>query len=382
MLTEEQSYPTKFVVHIVGGLLYYSERGRLYQSQVNCPGKWPDDAWWELELLSTSEGPAGHHLNVLVTNEEAAYQFERLCQQSAVLDPLQLFHINLKRARHQPSPGPLFEEGRSEIEEVNALVPLRELVYAEQAVTGSVTHRRCGHIAFTVYHPLMRPEMRVLTPYFAKLIGRSAIWVRLRVEHSFDHCTVLSIESEDLAKITLEAFQELEWKRFRQKMRQSTTEGAFYTGEEFLSEETGLPRTRLSTPQVLDRLLAANPGPHELELRYLAAQHLNNVFNLRFVAHPYVAFLFLLEGEHSWWFVFETYKERLATYLWPCGKSVEAVQQLFAHELIPAVATICQQQRLAYVRTATTGLVRLEHNYQAATSFTQWQHQLHTVLAR
>ena len=129
----------------------------------------------------------------------------------------------------------------------------------------------------------------------------------------------------------------------------------------------------------MERAFKFKDAKHHFQLKYLSDKHLGKIFKLRFTVSPF-AFLFLVEGKQKFFFVFETFNDELATYIWECEKNKDTLKTKFK-EVENLMASFEETNRQKYLETEPNGFYRIYHNYiNEVDGFNRWKDDFEKIL--
>jgi len=127
--------------------------------------------------------------------------------------------------------------------------------------------------------------------------------------------------------------------------------------------------------ELLNEILKNKHYKHSQHIQYLAERHKSQVMKIRFVLHPF-SFVFLLEGEQSYFVVLETLDTEEATYIWHTPKDkatlIEEVKQIDNQLNI-----IREKGRQNFLDVSPDNFTRILHDYSDdKKGFVQWKSAL------
>ena len=108
-------------------------------------------------------------------------------------------------------------------------------------------------------------------------------------------------------------------------------------------------------------LLKIKDTKHYKNLRFLSNKHAHHILKLRFIHKPF-SFIFLIEGEKHYHFIWETLNTVEATYIWQVSKERKLLKMRI-ERLENILNFIKVNGKTAYISSETEPLKRVIHDY-------------------
>ncbi len=232
-------------------------------------------------------------------------------------------------------------------------------------------------LEFQVENIEIRPEFEVLKPYFIKTLKSKTIAVELFAEFENGKLVSQLALSRDIDSINKEVVEGVKF-QFLNKgfLRQaSPKKNNILTSDELQEQE----KIYSNAEELLNEILKNKKYKHSKNIQYLADRHENQVMKIRFVLNPF-SFVFLLAGEHSYFFVLETLDTEEATYIWHTPKNraslIEEVKQIDDQ-----LSIIRESGRQAFLENSPENFTRIFHDYSDnQEGFITWKSALEEMI--
>lgn len=282
---------------------------------------------------------------------------------------------------------------KKEIVKLDIKVPIVNLSYHDGYVTFQTTiDEKYPQITIRVDNYIIRKEFGSISNYLSKALSKQYALFEVLFEKEVDQRGTLhsvrveKATSKDIERIDSSIIEDVKCEFLveaildgKVKIKDSHKPK---TPEEFIDDLLGRANgeNSPSTEVIMERAFQFKNPKHHLHLKYLASKHKEKVFKLRFSILPF-AFLFLVEGNQKFFFVLETFHEELATYIWECEKSKEAMKGRFA-EIEQLMVAFEETNRQKYLETEAKGFRRIYHKYtNEVDGFNRWRDDFEKVLA-
>jgi superfamily II DNA or RNA helicase len=239
-------------------------------------------------------------------------------------------------------------------------------------------------LEFEIENLSIRPEFKVLSPYFVKILRSKFVRVDIVVKLQDSVPTFLAAFSEDIERINKEVIDSV---RFRFVKRNLI--GRVPTGDvdpnmlnidqlqNTVGDATALYKNE---DELVEELLKLTNAKHYEHIRYLAANHDRSILKIRFVLMPF-SFVFLLSGTHQYHIVWETLDTEEATYIWHIDKSIDLLRTKLL-QIDKEIGYIREKGRQTFIDALPEDFTRIIHDYsEARKGFILWKDQLEERIA-
>ncbi len=239
-------------------------------------------------------------------------------------------------------------------------IPIEELEFRYGSVTFKyLIQETKAELEFEIENLEVRPEFKVLKPYFAKALKSKNIKVDIHAEFENSKLVSQLATSADIDKINREVIEGVKFKFITKN----------FFGQKHITEENLLTVTELKNgkqlysdgEQLLDDILKNKDFKHSQQLRYLANRHEGTHLKIRFVLSPF-SFVFLLSGEQQFHIILETLDTEEATYLWHTDKTKQALINK-VKEIDKELNIIRNKGRQAFLETNPESFSKILHDY-------------------
>lgn len=261
----------------------------------------------------------------------------------------------------------------------NIFIPWNKLTYSQGEVSFEYTPVKfLPSLEIIFKNSCIRPEMEYITSYLAKATNSKDVSfdVEFNVTYNLGDIRAISVEkvfSPEIDSLSTDILENVNNKiLYSSIFKQRQSKGT----ELNLLADARSPTAKSCSPQeALKEVLSVRDSKHHKQLDYLASLHLHHLAGLRFTTDP-VAFLFLLEGENSYFFALEVHDQKLATYLWSIEKTPEAIEDKL-QEIESLMKLFREGNRLNYRNSRPEKFFLIEHDYSDPESgFKKWEKTL------
>ncbi len=233
-------------------------------------------------------------------------------------------------------------------------------------------------LQFNIDNEHIRPEIEVLKPYFAKILGTKYIQVEIFAEIDNNEICAQSATSTDLNKINREVIDSVKFRFIEKEIINHPVDDKNKIGlldESQLQHSNILPNIFSSTEELFNDILLKRNYKHSRQLRFLAERHLRSVLKLRFVLSPF-SFVFLLAGHEQYHLILETLDTEEATYIWHVSKNKSDLREAL-RKIDDDIHIIRQHGRQYFLDTNPPSFIRIMHDYSdEKKGFVVWRDML------
>jgi hypothetical protein len=132
--------------------------------------------------------------------------------------------------------------------------------------------------------------------------------------------------------------------------------------------------------QFFEDLLTVSNSKHYRHLRFLSSRHLHQIMKLRFVHKPF-SFIFLIQGDTNYHFVWETLDTKEATYVWHMNKDIN-VLKMNLKKIEDVINLFKVDGKTAYIGSTNDQFTRVYHDYaDHVDGFVKWKGDLESLLS-
>jgi superfamily II DNA or RNA helicase len=214
-------------------------------------------------------------------------------------------------------------------------------------------------LEFQVENVEIRPEFKVLKPYFIKTLKSKTISIELFAEFENGKLVSQLVLSPDIDRINKELVEGAKFQFLNKGLlkQYSPKKQNILTSDEL--QEQG--KIYSNAEELLNEILKNKQYKHSQHIQYLADRHESQVMKIRFVLNPF-SFVFLLGGKQSYFIILETLDTEEATYIWHSAKSkaflIEEVKQIDNQ-----LGIIREKGRQAFLENSPGNFTKIIHDY-------------------
>ncbi|MDH7911361.1 hypothetical protein [Winogradskyella sp. SYSU M77433] len=241
-------------------------------------------------------------------------------------------------------------------------------------------------IKFIVENDAILEQYDAVKNYFENVLNTKKVRVTVKVDIE-NHQVVSSFaQSEEIERIDEELIEEVKLRFVKSTIKNSSRaeqENNLFTTEEyfetFSNGDLELKALYEDHEELIEDLLKISNTKHYDHLRYLSSKHTHELMKLRFINKPF-SFVFLIEGDNRYHFIWETLNTKEATYVWSTEKSVGVIQD-YLGKINEIIKTVRADGKLKYISKTEDGFRRVFHNYnKSIDGFSEWKEDLKKVL--
>ncbi|MES2655887.1 MAG: hypothetical protein V4620_09885 [Bacteroidota bacterium] len=240
-------------------------------------------------------------------------------------------------------------------------------------------------IEFTVANKHIREEFDAIKNYFGNVLQEKiqfdviiqlANYQITNIETSspeivrIDQALIENVKFEFVKELTTKKFDaELDKQLFTMDELFDTLTNEQVTANLFYENEDAL----------LEDLLQITNTKHYKHLRFLSSKHAFLKMRLRLLIKPF-SFIFLIEGETKYHFIWETLNTEEATYIWHKEKDLSKLK-LALKRIDSIINEIQTLGKKAYIDKKEENFERIFHDYsESVDGFVKWKKELENVL--
>lgn len=282
----------------------------------------------------------------------------------------------------------LFDEPTEEIADTNTTIIERQIkVPIEQLEFhyGSIVFKHSipelkTELEFEIENLELRPEFKVLKPYFAKALKSKNVKIDIHAEFENDKLISQLAISNDVQKINREVIEGVKF----------TFVSKNIIGRPILQNENLLDINQIqgeknnslysSGEELLEDILKKENFKHHKHLQFLSQRHDRSTLKIRFVLSPF-SFVFLLSGKEQFHIVLETLDTEEATYLWHFPKDKPTLKTNLK-EIDEQLSIMRNKGRQVFLEKQPKNFSRILHDYsEEKKGFIIWKDLLEEQIA-
>lgn len=188
---------------------------------------------------------------------------------------------------------------------------------------------------FKIKNDYIRPEFDIIKSWFAKKLKTKRFKVVATIIKTDLKVTEVTAISPEISMINADLIESIKYHRTLELIKQPKVERpakSLFTAEEIFGEVDGIGIIgnvfNQSEQEILSFLLKNEKTRNRKQLEYLAENRQSERFKLKFTLHPNFGFLFFIETEEHYHFVWELLDSH-ATYIWSADKRAFEIESLY-----------------------------------------------------
>lgn len=242
-------------------------------------------------------------------------------------------------------------------------------------------------LEITIRNEILLEEFEAVKNYFANALNTKRIEVSINIVIQDNIVSSIEAHSPEIKRIDNELIQNVKFNLFKSRIKdksQHSTKEGLLTKETFLEQvaENDLDINSLfnDDKELIDELLKVSNSKHFNHLQYLAGEHAYTIMNVRYVFKP-MSFLFLLEGEIYYHFIWETLNTSEATYVWRTSKNIADIKSMIG-KIEQIINQIKTEGKSSYLKSPDEAFGRIFHDYaESEVGFKNWKAELKSILS-
>ncbi|WP_304067899.1 hypothetical protein [Pedobacter glucosidilyticus] len=265
-------------------------------------------------------------------------------------------------------------------------IPLKEVYFIHGGVTFSCKLANFPKpFDFTIQNDDIREEYDAVKNYFSNVLKTKKIQVFATVELTNNEVTTIDSKSPEIEKIDKEIIDNVRFDYVKTTLKKLNIEvdKNLFTMDEFFETFTD-EKLKSNTfyendASFFEDILKIQDTKHYKNLRFLSNKHAHHILKLRFIHKPF-SFIFLIEGEKHYHFIWETLNTKEATYIWHVSKDPKLLNMRI-ERLENILNFIKVNGKTAYISTEEDPFIRIEHDYSAIKDgFIKWKSKIESIL--
>lgn len=235
----------------------------------------------------------------------------------------------------------------------------------------------------------IRKAFQTISKYIERALGLKNISVTVELESNDGvNYNILSIKSEDFDRINDELIETANlYFSYDQLLKSNPDEKqlGFWTPDLLTDSDTAeqeaKPIPEITNQKLLAIILSEKETLHKKELDWLSEnQTIRPGSKLKLIQQPDVAFLFYIENKGTAYFILETYKVNLATYIWKFPKpdlvddEIEWITKRYL-DVEQEIKVIQEKGRNKYRAGAPNNFHRVDH-LGSSNGFERWKGEM------
>ena len=241
-------------------------------------------------------------------------------------------------------------------------------------------------IQFTIENKEIIEEYDAVKNYFENVLKVKKVRVTVKVDIEDYKVVSSTAESPEIKRINKQLIEEVKLNFVKSTIKNRTRserESDLLTAEEYFEtfsvDGLELKAFYENDEELLKDIIKISDTKHYKHLRYLSSGHLHQLMRLRFLHRPR-SFIFLIDGDDQYHFVWETLNTEEATYVWHVEKNIEALEVHLdrINEIIKIIKT---EGKLMYIINTEDEYSRVFHDYNdSINGFLKWKKDFEKVL--
>lgn len=239
-------------------------------------------------------------------------------------------------------------------------------------------------LEFTVLNNNIREEFDAVKGYFGKALKTKNIRFDVTIKLTDNKITNTQTKSPEIDQIDEDLIESVKFDFVRSipEKKLESDNGPFTIDQLFetLFNEKIKPDLFLYKEESLVKdLLEITKSKHYKHLNWLSSQHAHVVMKLRFILKPF-SFIFLIEGDSSYHFIWETLNTEEATYIWHEEKNISKLKPSLK-KIGDVIGEIKVHGKTAYIKSSEDNFKRIYHDYsESVDGFAKWKNELESIL--
>lgn len=266
-------------------------------------------------------------------------------------------------------------------------IPLKEICFIKGGASFHKTFEGFNRsFELIIYNSYIKEEFNVIKNYFANALNTKKIQVSVNLELQGDDIIFSSTNSPEIGKIDPQLIDEVKLDLLKSMKKKSHDNPGcnLFTMDEYFNafgEEDLKANTfyRDDNEFFLD-LLKTSETKHKRHLEFLSEKHSYHIMKLRFIQSPF-SFLFLIEGNKNYYFIWETLDTEEATYVWYLEKYLSTNLYQEIKKIDDNINIIKEKGKTDYLKSSKGLCYRIRHDYlDNETGFITWKAELESKL--
>ena len=242
-------------------------------------------------------------------------------------------------------------------------------------------------IRITIPNYDIREEFDAVKNYFANALNAKMSLVRVNILIIDDEVTSIEAHSAEIQKIDKQLIENVKLMFVASSIKMKSKvelEKSLFTMDEYFGAFTD-GKLQSNTfykddKQFFEDLLTVSNSKHYRHLRFLSSRHLHQIMKLRFVHKPF-SFIFLIQGDTNYHFVWETLDTKEATYVWHMNKDIN-VLKMNLKKIEDVINLFKVDGKTAYIGSTNDQFTRVYHDYaDHVDGFVKWKGDLESLLS-
>lgn len=222
---------------------------------------------------------------------------------------------------------------------------------------------------------------------FSSALGLKMASVTIQLELVDGDVTKKEASSHDLSRIDSTLIMQARWQYVSNifgHRNKKETDRVLHNSEELFSllsdRVISLADLYASDSEFFEELLKIKNTKHYHYLTYLSKRHASDLLKLRFSIDP-LSFMFLIEGAHHLFFVWETLDTKEATYIWRYDKQVQNIKEYYG-AVNNNILSIRNDGKNMYIKRNDVNFLRIHHEdySKPEASFDKWKREVEKVI--
>jgi hypothetical protein len=264
-------------------------------------------------------------------------------------------------------------------------IPFKDVQFKNLGISFEYILRKYNRkVIFTISNPDIREEFDAIKEYFSNVLKTKKIHVEAEIEIDNNIWTPISVKSPEIDKINKQLIEEVKLEIIKQTTRKNkeTTESTFTLDEYFDTFTDQKIKSKVfyeNDIEFFEDLITISNTKHYKHLRYLSSIHSHKIMKLRFIHKP-LSFLFLIERESYFHYIWETLDTNEATYIWHIEKDKRLLKDMLTN-VDQIINEMNSEGKTQYIIKKEDSFKRIFHDYTKPNDgFEKWKDELNNIL--
>jgi hypothetical protein len=241
-------------------------------------------------------------------------------------------------------------------------------------------------IYFTIENEDIEEKYDPVKNYFGNFLKTKKVKITVRVYIEHDEVVSVSADSPEIKRINKQLIEEVKLNFVKSTVKKRTkteNECDLLTAEEyfetFFDDDFKLKAFYANDEELVRDMVKISNSKHYKNLRYLSSKHSHELMRLRILHRP-LSFIFLVEGDNQYHFLWETLNTEEATYIWHIDKDINVLKD-YLNKINEIIRMIKVEGKLEYISKTEDKFSRIFHDYNdSIDGFLKWKEDLERKL--
>lgn len=239
-------------------------------------------------------------------------------------------------------------------------------------------------VEFRIENEFLKSEFESIKNYFPKVLNNNYVLITSKIKIVDNKIESSSAISNQINSINEDIIEKIRIDILKYKIRQQKNEQEIIDAVNILKDDKNEKLNMHFTfynnlDNIIKDVSKIYNSKHYKQLLYLSKRNQNDIMKIKFITNP-ISFLFLIDSEKYYYFIWETVNTEEATYIWVTNNNPNKLKEEFG-KIKSKLKEIMSDGKRDYLIKNQKHFRRIIHNYSdLRNGFNEWKNKLEKLI--